>query len=172
MRISLIAAMDRNRIIGHDNDLPWHLPNDLQWFKKNTLGKPILMGRKTFDSIGRPLPGRTNIILTRDTTFQADGCVVVHNVDEALKAASDYVSDIDKGEVVVIGGGQLFEMLIDVADRLYLTRIDSDFKGDTFFPKIELSEWNVLWQEELLKSAGSLFDIRFMILERVSHPLA
>jgi len=172
MRISLIAAMDRNRIIGHDNDLPWHLPSDLQWFKKNTLGKPILMGRKTFDSIGRPLPGRTNIVLTRDTTFQADGCVVVHNVDEALKAASDYVSDIDKGEVVVIGGGQLFEMLIDVADRLYLTRIDSDFKGDTFFPKIELSEWNVLWQEELLKSAGSLFDIRFMILERVSHPLA
>jgi len=130
------------------------------------------MGRKTFDSIGRPLPGRTNIVLTRDTTFQADGCVVVHNVDEALKAASDYVSDIDKGEVVVIGGGQLFEMLIDVADRLYLTRIDADFKGDTFFPKIELAEWNVLWQEELLKSAGSLFDIRFMILERVSHPLA
>jgi dihydrofolate reductase len=172
MRISLIAAMDRNRVIGHDNDLPWHLPSDLQWFKKNTLGKPILMGRKTFDSIGRPLPGRANIVLTRDTTFQADGCVVVHNVDEALKTASDYVSDIDKGEVVVIGGGQLFEMLIDVADRLYLTRIDADFEGDTFFPKIELADWNVLWQEELLKSAGSLFDIRFMILERVSAPLA
>jgi dihydrofolate reductase len=171
MRISLIAAMDRNRVIGRNNDLPWHLPADLLWFKKNTLGKPILMGRKTFVSIGRPLPGRTNIVLTRDMTFQAEGCIVVHDIEEALRAASRDISDTDDGEVVVIGGGQLFELLIDLADRLYLTRIDADFEGDTFFPAIESNEWSVLWQEQLLKSEGSLFDIRFMILERAAPPV-
>ena len=170
MRISLIAAMDRNRVIGRDNDLPWHLPADLLWFKKNTLGKPIVMGRKTFDSIGHALPGRTNIVLTRDETFQADGCVVVHNLAEALKAASDHVSDFDEREVVVIGGGELFEILIDIADRLYLTQIDADFEGDTFFPKFEPVEWNIVWQEELLRSEGCLFDTRFMILERIKLP--
>ena len=168
MRISLIAAMDRNRVIGHDNDLPWHLPADLMWFKKNTLGKPILMGRRTFESIGRPLPGRTNIVLTRDKTFKADGCIVVHDIEEALRTASDDVSEVEEGEVVVIGGGQLFELLIDIADLLYLTRIDADFEGDTFFPAIESDEWSVLWQEQLLKSEGSLFNIRFMILERAA----
>ena len=151
MRISLIAAMDRNRVIGHDNDLPWHLPADLMWFKKNTLGKPILMGRKTFESIGRPLPGRTNIVLTRDKTFKADGCIVVHDIEEALRTASDDVAEVEDGEVVVIGGEQLFELLIDIADLLYLTRIDAEFEGDTFFPHFDPKNW-LKKSEELVKA--------------------
>ncbi len=169
MRISLIAAMDRNRVIGRENDLPWHLPADLQWFKKNTLGKPIVMGRKTFESIGYALPARTNLVLSRDRNFNASGCMVVHTIDSAISAAEKALDVDDGDEIVVIGGAQLFEQLIKRAERLYLTRIDADFDGDAYFPEIDPKEWRVIWQEELRKSEGNLFGLKFLILDRVEQ---
>jgi dihydrofolate reductase len=166
MRLALIAAMDRNHVIGKDNDLPWHLPSDLQWFKKNTFGKPILMGRKTYESIGRPLPGRTNIILTRDLDYRAEGCVIVHQLEEAFLAAARHTEDEVEFELVVIGGGQLFDLLIGSADRLYLTLIDAEFDGDVYFPRYNPDDWTVVWQQEKRAGGSSAYDLKFLILDR------
>ena len=138
MVISLIWAMDENGLIGVDNSLPWKLPADMQWFRKNTLGKPIVMGRKTFESFGgRPLPQRTNIVITRDQTYQADGAVIVHSIEEAIKAAGD------AEELMVIGGSSFYEQMLPQADRLYVTRVHGEFEGDAWFPAVDWS----LWQE-------------------------
>ena len=133
--ISLIAAMDENRLIGIDNRLPWQLPADLQYFRQVTMGKPILMGRKTYESIGRPLPGRMNIVLTSDPAFTADGCTVVHSVEEALNAAAG------NDEVMVIGGASVYRHMLPIAQRLYMTLVHAQFEGDTHFPVIEPDEW-------------------------------
>jgi dihydrofolate reductase len=135
MRISAICAMSENRVIGNQNKLPWHLPADLQHFKKVTLGKPILLGRKTYESIGRPLPDRCNVVITRDMQFQAPGCLVVNSIEHALKAVA--YSD----EVFIIGGALLYHQTLAMTQRLYLTLIHQDFEGDTFFPDISLQEW-------------------------------
>ncbi|WP_374351586.1 type 3 dihydrofolate reductase [Chitinimonas sp.] len=126
--LSLIAALARNHTVGINNALPWHLPDDLKYFKATTTGKPIIMGRKTYDSIGRPLPGRHNIVVTRDANWQADGVTVVHSVADALAAAGDVP------EVFLIGGATLYREALPLADRLYLTEIDADFEGDAHFP--------------------------------------
>ena len=128
-KISLIVAMAHNRVIGKENDMPWHLPADLKHFKKVTTAKPIIMGRKTYESIGRPLPKRHNIIISRNAAYAQAGCDVVHSLDEALKCAGDVE------EVMIIGGGFLYEQTIDRADRLYLTFIDLEVEGDTHFPE-------------------------------------
>jgi len=135
MKISLIAAMDRNRLIGSDNELPWHLPADFAYFKAVTMGKPILMGRKTFESIGRPLPGRTNIVMTRDSALQIEGVVCVTDMDQAVEQAGD------AEELMVIGGSTIYEMLLPQADRLYITYVDGDFEGDTWFPVFSEADW-------------------------------
>lgn len=137
MKLSLIAAMDKNRLIGKDNALPWHLPADLMHFKTVTMEKPILMGRKTYDSIGRPLPGRTNIVLTRSDDVQIEGVIVVNSLDEAISA----VADVE--ELMVIGGSSIYELLLPKAQRLYLSFIDGDFEGDTWFPEFDESEWEI-----------------------------
>lgn len=134
MKISIVVAMADNRVIGHENRLPWHLPADLKHFKQITMGKPILMGRKTFESIGRPLPGRTNIVITRDESYTAEGCVVVHSIEAALKAA-------DSEEVMVIGGAEFYQQALPHADTLYLTLVEGEFEGDTFFPELDDEEW-------------------------------
>ncbi|MDN4492705.1 dihydrofolate reductase [Ureibacillus aquaedulcis] len=126
--ISLIVAHDRNRVIGYENKMPWHLPGELQYFKEQTMGKPMIMGRKTFDSIGRPLPGRRNIVVTRNESYAVKGVEVATSLEDALKLAGS----VD--EVMVIGGEQIFKMALPIADRLYITRIEHDFDGDTFFP--------------------------------------
>lgn len=126
--ISIIVAMANNRVIGKDNDMPWHLPADLKHFKDVTLGKPIIMGRKTYESIGRPLPGRKNIVLSRDTNFRLEGCDNVSSLEEALSL----VDDVE--EVMIIGGGHLYTQALSQADKLYLTFIDLDVDGDTQFP--------------------------------------
>lgn len=136
-KISIIVALAKNNVIGKDNQIPWHIPKDLQYFKRITLGKPMIMGRKNFESIGRPLPGRKNIILTRDKSYKAEGCTIVHTKEEAV-AATD-----NAGEIMIIGGGVIYEMFMEEADMLYLTEIDSDVEGDVFFPKYDKS----LWQE-------------------------
>lgn len=129
--ISLVAAMAKNRVIGKDNQMPWHLPADLAHFKRVTMSKPIIMGRKTYDSIGRPLPGRQNIVISRNQGLAIDGCDVVGSIEEAL----ELVSDVE--EVMVIGGGFLYSQMILNADKLYLTFIDLEVEGDTHFPEFE-----------------------------------
>ncbi|TWT28388.1 dihydrofolate reductase, partial [Planomicrobium sp. CPCC 101110] len=128
--ISLMVAHDPNRVIGKDNLLPWHIPEDLAYFKKHTLGKGIVMGRNTFESIGRPLPKRRNIIVTRNPEYQVEGADVVHTLDDAIRLASEVHE-----EIMVIGGEEVFRSVLPRADRLYITMIKKPFEGDTFFPE-------------------------------------
>lgn len=140
MRISLIAALSSNRVIGKGNDLPWHLPDDMKYFMQTTKGHPVIMGRKNYHSIPekfRPLHGRTNIVVTRQTGFPAPGCMVVHSTEAALEAARATRSD----EVFIIGGGELYGSFLGQADRLYLTEIDAEIEGDTRFPEFLLDQW-------------------------------
>ncbi|MBW8192316.1 type 3 dihydrofolate reductase [Neiella marina] len=130
MRISLIAAMGRNRVIGKDNKMPWHMPADLKHFKAVTMGKPVVMGRKTFESIGRPLPGRMNIVVTRDEDYRADGVEVVRSPTQAIELASKATED-----VMIIGGGQIYQHFLPMATDLYLTFIDAEPEGDAYFPE-------------------------------------
>ena len=133
--LSLIVAMDDNRLIGSNNNLPWRLPADLVFFKRTTMGKPIIMGRKTFVSIGKPLPGRRNIVITRDTAFSADGCEIANGIQAALSLCSKVE------EVMLIGGASLYRQTIDLATQLYITRIHHSFEGDTWFPEFDLNGW-------------------------------
>lgn len=138
----MIAAMANNRVIGKDNDMPWHLPADLQHFKKVTLGKPVIMGRKTFESIGRALPGRRNIVISRNLDYTQEGIEVVTSPEAALSAVED--SD----EIMIIGGGHIYDIFLPYAQRLYLTFIDLEVEGDTQFPDYEqVAEWEVLETE-------------------------
>ncbi|WP_313890809.1 dihydrofolate reductase [Psychrobacillus sp.] len=134
--ISLIVAHDPNRVIGLNNEMPWHIPGDLAYFKEKTMGKAIVMGRKTFDSIGRALPGRKNIVITRNPSYKAEGADVVSSVEDAIKLAESHHE-----EVMVIGGEQIFRMVLPKADRLYITYIQNVFEGDTFFPAYSHDEW-------------------------------
>ncbi len=137
MIISLIAAMDKNRLIGANNGLPWHLPADFQHFKQVTMGKPVIMGRKTFESIGRPLPGRKNIVISR-SGFAADGVTVVDSIEGALEQAGDVE------EVMIIGGASFYQQMIDRADKMYLTRVNAECEGDAWFPVFSEQDWQVL----------------------------
>lgn len=160
--------MARNRTIGRNNALPWYLPEDLKYFKRVTMGKPIIMGRKTWDSIGRPLPGRTNIVITRDTSFAADGARVVHSLDEALALAQS-VGLIDGAEeAVVIGGAEIYTFAMDKADRLYMTQVHADVEGDAWFPEFDLSAWQELAREDYKASGPNPYDYSFIVLEK-SH---
>lgn len=133
--ITLVVAYTRNRVIGRDNKMPWHLPGDLAHFKRTTLGHPILMGRKTWESIGRPLPGRQNIVITRNPSYEAVGATVVESLDAALAAAGD------AGEIFVIGGAQIFNDALPRASRLVATEIDADIEGDTWFSPLPEGQW-------------------------------
>jgi len=136
MKISMIAAMADDRVIGIDNTLPWKLPNDMKWFRQQTMGKPIVMGRKTFESFGaKPLPGRSNIIITRDKNYQAVDCIVVHSIDEAIDAAGDVA------EIMIIGGASFYEQMLPRADRLYLTFVHTKVNGDAWFPDWDKNDW-------------------------------
>jgi dihydrofolate reductase len=156
---SLIWAMDENRLIGRDNQLPWSLSADLKWFRKQTMGKPVLMGRKTFDSIGKPLPGRQNIIITRqDITIE--GCTVVHSLKEARASAND------AEEIMVIGGAEIYTRLLAAADRLYITQIHDTFEGDTWFPEFDLSDWQEIHYETCQPDEKTPYAYSFKILQR------
>ena len=140
MIISIIAAMDKNRLIGSKNGLPWHLPADFKHFKEVTLGKPVLMGRKTFESIGRPLPGRKNIVVSR-SGFKADGIDGVDSIDAGL----DLVADVE--EVMIIGGANIYEQMISRAMKMYLTFVDAECEGDAWFPEINQADWKIVNQQ-------------------------
>jgi dihydrofolate reductase len=158
--ISLLVAMDNNRTIGKNNDLPWYLPADLKYFKKVTMGHPIVMGRKTYESIGRPLPGRENIIITRDKSYDIESAQVVHSIQEAIDVTKD------EDEVFVIGGAEIFKQYMPDSDRLYITQIEHDFDGDTFFPEINYAEWKIISKEKGIKDEKNPYDYYFMIYDR------
>ena len=161
MLISIIAAIDRNRLIGVENRLPWRLPADLRHFKRVTMGKPILIGRKTYESIGRPLPGRHNIVVTRDRDFSVEGCTVVSSIERTLAAAGPYP------ELVVIGGASFYGQLMPVAQRIYLTLIDAEFEGDTFFPVYQPTEWKEVSRDDFQPDEENPYPYSFVVLERV-----
>ena len=140
MKLALIAAVADNGVIGRDNKLPWHLPADLRHFKELTMGKPLIMGRKTFDSLGKPLPGRPHIIVTRAQDFSYPGCYIVHDLDAALQCASDLLADPDS-EVMVIGGAEIYHLLLPRIQRMYLTEVHCQVEGDAFFPTFDRSQW-------------------------------
>jgi len=158
--VSLIWAMDKYRLIGCNNALPWQLPADMAWFRKNTMGKPILMGRKTYESIGRPLPGRTNLILTRQQDLQIGGCTVVHD----LAAAMATVAGAE--EIMVMGGAEIYALLLPHADRLYITEIDAAFNGDAWFPAFDRNAWHTLSSESHQADERNICPYTFTILER------
>lgn len=162
MLISLIAAMAEDRVIGIDNRLPWRLPADLQHFRRLTLGKPVLMGRKTFDSIGKPLAGRRNIVVTQDRAFRADGVEVAHSVDAALAAAAA------APELMVIGGASFYAQLLPRADRLYLTEIHHRFAGDAYFPAFDARGWRETSRSDHAADATNPYPYSFVVLERVA----
>ncbi|WP_158737824.1 dihydrofolate reductase [Alteribacillus sp. YIM 98480] len=158
--ISFIAAMDENRVIGHENKMPWHLPADLKHFKEVTSGSPIIMGRKTYEAIGRPLPRRQNIIVTNTKDFAAEGCEVVHSLDEAKRIAAT------KQEIFVIGGETLFEQFLPAADRMYLTIIHDTFPGDTYFPEWQTEDWVTTEKKQGKTDEKNLYPHTFITLER------
>ncbi|TDO03505.1 MULTISPECIES: dihydrofolate reductase [Halomonas] len=139
--VAMIAAMARNRVIGVDNQLPWYLPEDLRFFKRMTQAKPIIMGHKTFDSIGRPLPGRLNIVLTRDPDVQPEGVRVCHDLPSALALADQQATIDGVEEIMVMGGAQVYEQMLPFASRLYLTEVDIEVQGDARFPALDMAEW-------------------------------
>ena len=160
MRRSLVVAMALNRVIGRDNALPWRLPADLAYFKRVTLGHPVVMGRRTYESIGKPLPGRLNIVVTRQRDFAAPGCVVVGSLDGAWQAAKD------ADEVCVIGGTSLFEETLPLADAIHLTEVLAEVEGDTYFPSFRRSDWR---ETEVLRQpadARHAYPFRIVRLER------
>ncbi|MCH8301164.1 MAG: dihydrofolate reductase [Proteobacteria bacterium] len=162
MKVSMIVAVSANNVIGVDGGLPWRLSEDLRRFKEITLGKPMIMGRLTFESIGKALPGRRSIVITRQANYEAEGCDVVTTMDAALELASD------ADEVMIIGGGKVYEQLLPMTDRIYLTRVHADFDGDTFFPEIREDEWQIVSSEPLPSNDERPFSISFQTLERIS----
>jgi len=160
-QVSLVVAMAHNNVIGRDNALPWRLPEDLKRFKALTWGKPILMGRKTYESIGKPLPGRTNLVLTRDRGWTAQGVVVTHTLEEALERVADVP------ELAGIGGADVFRLLMPLAARIHLTRIDADIPGDTVFPPINCAEWVEIDSRQVAADERHAFPMTFVTLERV-----
>lgn len=159
--ISLIAAMADDRAIGIENRLPWKLPADMRWFRLHTLGKPVIMGRKTFESFGgRTLPERTNIVITGDTSYQADGALVVHSIDEALAAAGDVE------EVMIIGGESFYRQMLPRADRFYLTRVHGSFDADAWFPEFDPAQWEELERTEYPADEENPYACSFVVLQR------
>ncbi len=160
MKISLVVAMAENRVIGRANQLPWHLPKDLKFFKRITMGKPMLMGRKTHESIGRRLPGRRNIVMTKDPAYQASGCIVVDSMQAGLAAAEP------AEEIMVIGGATLYQQTLEAAQRIYLTLVQARIEGDVYLPEINQSLWQEVWRESHPADDRHGYPFNFMLLER------
>lgn len=161
MIISIIVAIGNNRVIGIKNALPWKLPADMEHFRQLTAQKPLIMGQKTFESIGKALPRRTNIVLTLDKNFQAADCLIAHSIEEALQIAKE------KGEEVMICGGvSVYKQFLPLADRMYLTLIDGDFEGDAFFPEFDWNDWDEIERIENQPDKNNPYKYTFLTLER------
>ena len=166
MKIALVAAVARNGVIGGDGALPWRISDDLKWFKKHTVGKPLLMGRKTFHSIGKPLPGRDNIVLTRDPSFSASGVFVARTLRGGIALASACAEARGAEEICVIGGGDIYAQTIARADRIYLSRVAAEPDGDAFFPTLKPAEWRETKAGECAQSDKNEYACEFFILDR------
>lgn len=162
MRLTLVVAASDNQVIGREGGLPWHIPEDLKRFRRLTWGKPLLMGRRTFQAIGRPLPGRRNIVISRQPGLDIEGCEVVAGVDEALVLVSD------QPEVMVIGGGEIYRALLPLADRIEMTRVHADVPGDTFFPELDPTKWSLVASEESAAGEESGIALTYETFERIT----
>lgn len=165
--LSIIVAIAKNGVIGVGGDLPWRLSSDLKRFKRDTMGKPIIMGRKTWESIGRPLPGRPNIVVTRNNSYEADGADVVSSLSDAIKLAEVKLRCLNEKEICIIGGGQLYKEAIDFAGRLYVTHVMAEPKGDTWFPEIEQEHWKPIIREEFSAGEKDDVDTLYIVYERI-----
>ncbi|TFH75383.1 dihydrofolate reductase [Gammaproteobacteria bacterium LSUCC0112] len=166
MRLALIWAMSRNRVIGRNNALPWYLPEDLKYFKQVTMGKPIIMGRKTYESIGRPLPGRTNIVISRQPDLHIDGVKVLDSLDAAIRYAENICLINGVDEAVVMGGAEIYALALPRADRLYMTQVHAEVHGDAYFPEIDLNDWHELGRDDFSASGANPYDYSFVVSER------
>ncbi|NCF16732.1 MAG: dihydrofolate reductase [Haliea sp.] len=166
MHLAIIVAAAENGLIGRNNALPWHLPGDLQYFKRVTMGKPILMGRKTFESIGRPLPGRTNVVITRNPDFSAEGIRVVESLAAALRLAEDIALVDGVEELVVIGGAEIYREALPLAQRLYLTEVHASIEGDAWLPEIDWADWREVQRERHAAEGNNPYDYSFVVYER------
>jgi dihydrofolate reductase len=162
VQVSLIAAAAKNGVIGADGRLPWHLPDDFRWFKAQTLGKPVVMGRRTWESLGRPLPGRMNIVLTRRPDYRAEGAEIVATPDAAIVAAGD------APELMVIGGGEIYRAFLPRADRIYLTRVEAMVVGDAYFPELVPADWHEVSSRAHAADDRHAHAFTLRILERVT----
>ena len=166
VKLAVIVAAAANGVIGRNNALPWHLPEDLRYFKRVTMGKPIVMGRKTFESIGKPLPGRTNIVITRKTDWNAAGVKVVHSLDDALALAEDIALIDGATELMVIGGAEIYQAALPRAQRLYFTEVHAEVEGDAVLPPIDWSDWKEVSRERFTASETNPYDYSFAVFER------
>lgn len=162
MIISAIVACAKNGVIGKNNEIPWYLPADFTYFKRTTINHHIIMGRNCFESIGRPLPKRTNIVITRNPFYIASGCLMVYSIAEGLKMAESN----GEPEAFIIGGGEIYKQSVDLWDRLYLTEVDLDTEGDVFFPKLIMSEWQLVSEEQHTQDEKNEFNYVFKVFER------
>lgn len=166
IRTALIVAADRNNAIGAGGDLAWRISDDLKWFKKVSMGKPVVMGRKTYDSICRPLSGRDNIIITRSNDFTAPGAFIARTIRAGLKLARGCAAKSEADEICIIGGAEIYAQTIDAADRIYLTRVDAEIDGDVFFPSLDSADWTEKSQGGCEKSDRNEYDCEFFMLDR------
>jgi dihydrofolate reductase len=162
MIISMIAAVAENGVIGKDNDLPWYLPDDLKYFKNTTKGHYILMGRKCYESFGKPLPNRTNVVITRNDNYNDDGITVVHSLEEGLELAKQG----GETEVFICGGSQIYAPGMDMADKIYLTRVHASVDGDVYFPPMDEGKWKLVSSEKHSKDEKHAYDFTFLVYER------
>ena len=158
--ISIIVAKSENNVIGSNGQLPWHLSEDLKKFKSITMGKPMIMGRNTFESIGKALPGRKNIILTRNLNYSAKNVCIVNTIEKAIEACGE------QKEIMIIGGGEIYKAFLGITNRLYLTNVDIKIEGDVFFPEINLSHWNLISREDYPRTTQRMIGFNMEILER------
>jgi dihydrofolate reductase len=166
VKLALILAVADNGVIGRDNALPWKLPEDMRYFKQMTMGKPVIMGRKTFESIGKALPGRTNIVITRNGAFAAEGARCVSSLEEALQVAEQAVSMEPAEEAVVIGGSEIYRVTLPLADRLYITEVHANVEGDAVLPRVEWDDWREVRRERHVAQTPNPYDYSFVFYER------
>jgi len=166
IRLSMMVAKASNNVIGRNNKLPWYLPNDLKYFKQVTFGKPVIMGRKTWESLKGPLPGRTNIVITRQPDYRAEGAKVVATVDEAIAMAENVAFIEGQEEAVIMGGAEIYALALPQTERLYLTEVHADVEGDTFFPAYATAEWQEIGREDFAAEGPNPYDYSFVVYER------
>jgi len=163
MFLSMVVAAANNNVIGKDNQLVWTLPNDMKFFKNITWGMPVLMGRKTFEALGKPLPGRKNFVITRNNDWQADGVVTVSSLGDAKLL----VKEMDVKEIMIIGGGEIYKMLLPDTNRVYLTRVDAEPEGDAHFPELSPSEWKLTSHDDHQADSKHAFNYSFQVWDRI-----